>query len=143
MFFQGTSALTLDGKGRLTVSARHREVLLANTGGALTLTKHPHGCLLLLPRPAWERLRENLMKLPMSAEGWRRVFIGHAVDVEMDNAARINLTPELKAAAGLDREVLLRGNGGHLELWDPRRWATYEAEATVGPMPEAIAGFVF
>ena len=33
--------------------------------------------------------------------------------------------------------------GGHLELWDPRRWATYEAEATAGPMPDAIAGFVF
>lgn len=143
VFFQGTSALALDGKGRLTVSARHRDVLLANTGGALTLTKHPHGCLMLLPRPTWERMRESLMKLPMSAEGWRRVFIGHAIDVEMDGASRINITPELKAAGGLDRAVLMRGNGSHLELWDPQRWEAYELKATEGPMPEAIASFVF
>ena len=39
--FQGASALTLDGKGRVAVPARHRDVLQSTAGGWLTLTKHP------------------------------------------------------------------------------------------------------
>ena len=40
--FQGGSALTLDGKGRMTVPARHRDVLTALSQDKLTITKHPN-----------------------------------------------------------------------------------------------------
>ena len=82
--FQGASALTLDGKGRVAVPARHRDVLLATAGGQLTLTKHPQGCLMVFPRPAWEAFRDRVAALPMSASGWKRVFLGNAMDVEID-----------------------------------------------------------
>ncbi len=49
--FIGISALTLDGKGRMTVPARHRDVLMAQAQGRLTLTKSPEGCLLLFAEP--------------------------------------------------------------------------------------------
>ena len=55
--FQGTSALTLDAKGRIAVPSRHRDALMESVGGQLTLTKHPSDCLLVLPRPAWVLLR--------------------------------------------------------------------------------------
>jgi hypothetical protein len=74
--FQGGSALTLDGKGRVTVPARHRDVLAAVADSRLTVTKHPNRCLLIFPRPAWEEFRDKLLNLPMAAEGWRRIFIG-------------------------------------------------------------------
>ena len=57
--FQGSSALTLDVKGRITVPARHREVLAAIAAGQLTVTKHPNRCLLVFPRPAWESFRDK------------------------------------------------------------------------------------
>ena len=100
--FQGSSALALDGKGRMTVPARHREALAALSSNQLTLTQHPVGCLLVFPRPAWEGFRTQLLGLPMEADGWRRFFVGSAVDVEVDSAARVLVPPELRAMAGLD-----------------------------------------
>lgn len=143
LLFQGTSALSLDAKGRINVPARQRELLMATTGGQLTLTKHPVGCLLVFPRPAWEQFREKLLGLPMSADGWRRIFIGSAVDVEIDGAGRLSISPELRKAAGLDKDALLIGMGQRLELWDVKRHEAHEAETMAGEMPEAIKDFVF
>jgi MraZ protein len=141
--FQGTSVLTLDVKGRLNVPSRHRDALMASTNGQLTLTKHPVGCLLLFPRPAWEAFRDKLLALPMSADGWRRVFIGSAVDVDIDSAGRLHVSPELRAAAGLVKDLLLLGMGQRLELWDAARYAAHEAQTMAGEMPDAIKDFVF
>ncbi len=141
--FQGTSALTLDGKGRITVPARHRDVLSTLSAGQLTLTKHTAGCLLVFPRGAWEQFRDKLMGLPMQADGWRRIFLGSAVDVDVDSAARVLVPPELRAWAGLDRDVLLMGMGQRLELWDAGRYAQHEAAVMGSEMPDAIKDFVF
>ena len=62
--FQGASSLSLDGKGRLSVPTRHRDVLLATAQGQLTITRHPHGCLMIFPRPEWEKFRERIAALP-------------------------------------------------------------------------------
>lgn len=140
--FQGTSALTLDAKGRVSVPTRHRELLMAATNGQLTLTKHPVGCLMVFPRPAWEQFRDKLMALPMAADGWRRIFIGSAVDVEIDGAGRLSISPELRKAAGLEKDVLLLGMGQRLELWDVARHAAHEAETMASGMPDAIKDFV-
>lgn len=141
--FQGTSALTLDGKGRVTVPARHRDALAALTNSELTLTKHPVGCLLVFPRQAWTSFRDRLQSLPMQADGWRRLFLGSAVDVEVDASARLLVPPELRNAAGLTRDVLLLGMGQRLELWDAARYAAHEAQVMAGAMPDAIKDFVF
>lgn len=143
LVFQGTSALSLDGKGRLSVPARHRDALAALSDSQLTLTQHPVGCLLVFPRPAWTAFRSQLLSLPMEADGWRRFFVGSAVDVDVDTAARVLVPPELRALAGLDKDVLLLGMGGRLELWDAGRYATHQAQVMAGPMPDAIKNFVF
>ncbi len=127
----------------MTVPARHRDALSALSGQQLTLTQHPVGCLLVFPRPAWERFRTQLLGLPMEADGWRRFFVGSAADVEIDSAARVLVPPELRAAAGLDKDVLLLGMGHRLELWDAAKYAAHQAQVTAGPMPDAIKGFVF
>lgn len=141
--FQGESKLALDAKGRLVVPARHRELLSALAQGRLTLTKHPVGCLKVFPRPIWESFRGKLVALPMSADGWKRVFLGSAMDVEIDNASRVLVSPELRATAGLDKEVVLLGMGNHLELWDRKRHAAHEAEVMQQGLPEALADFSF
>lgn len=143
LVFQGTSALTLDAKGRVAVPTRHRDVLMSAVDGKLTLTKHPVGCLLVLPRPTWAGLRERLMSLPMEADGWRRIFIGSAVDVDIDAGSRIHVSPELRADAALIRDVLLIGMGQRLELWDTARYAAHESVVKQSPMPDVIKNFVF
>ncbi len=141
--FQGASALSLDGKGRLSVPTRHRDVLSANAAGQLTLTKHPHGCLMLFPRPEWERFRERISNLPMSAQWWKRIFLGNAMDVEMDATGRVLISPELRAAAAISRDAVLLGMGNHFELWDKATYDAQEAKAMLGDLPDVLQDFSF
>ncbi|WP_322999706.1 division/cell wall cluster transcriptional repressor MraZ [Castellaniella sp.] len=120
--FQGSSALTLDAKGRMSIPARHRDVLLAEEQGRLTLTRHPDGCLMLYPRAVWEIKRAQIAALPAMARPLQRLLLGSAQDVDMDGAGRILVAPELRDAAGLAREVMLLGLGSHFELWDREQW---------------------
>lgn len=141
--FQGASALALDAKGRLAVPARHRDVLSALAQGRLTLTKHPVGCLLVFPRPAWEGFRDKVAALPLRAEGWKRIFLGNAMDVEIDASSRVLVSPELRQAAGLVKDVMLLGMGSHFELWDAQRYQAHEAEVMQQGLPESLGDFSF
>jgi MraZ protein len=126
--FQGLSKLTLDAKGRLSVPARHRDVLIAKCEGRVTLTRHPDGCLLLYPRSRWEQKRDELSKLPYSARVLQRILVGSAVDLELDSSGRLLVSPELREAAGIEREVMLSGVGEHFELWEPGRMRDVEQQ---------------
>ena len=141
--FQGASSLSLDAKGRLSVPTRHRDVLSATAAGQLTITKHPHGCLMVFPRPEWEKFRDRIAQLPMSAQWWKRIFMGNAQDVDMDGTGRVLVSPELRQAAGLTRDVMLLGMGQHFELWDKTTYEAKEAEAMQAGMPEAFEDFAF
>lgn len=140
--FQGTSPLLLDGKGRIAVPARHRDALTAGDDRQLTFTKSHAGCLWVFRRQAWEAFREQLMLLPMKNDGWRRLFLGSAVAVEIDNADRVLVPAELRGWAGLDKEVLLIGMGRRLELWNAQRQADDEVKVRAGEMPEAVQDVV-
>ena len=98
---------------------------------------------MVFPRPAWEVFRDKVAALPMSAAGWKRVFMGNAMDVEIDAAARVLVSPELRVAAGLGKEVMLLGMGSHFELWDAERYAAHEAAVMAQPMPDVLADFSF
>ena len=123
--------------------ARHRELLSAMGVNQLTVTKHPEGSLMIFPRPAWEVFRDRVASLPMEASGWKRVFLGNAMDVEIDASSRVLIAPELRTAAGLVRDVMLLGMGSHFELWDAQRHAEHEVAVMQSPMPESLKTFSF
>lgn len=141
--FQGSSALTLDAKGRISIPTRHRDALVSQVEGRLTLTRHPDGCLLVYPRSVWEQKREQIAAFPMQARPLQRLLLGNAQDVEMDGSGRILVAPELRTAAGFTREVMLLGMGSHFELWDAAEWARREAEDLAKGMPEVLDTFSF
>ena len=141
--FQGASSLSLDAKGRLSMPTRHRDVLAATASNQITITRHPDGCLMIFPRPAWETFRERIAQLPMAAQWWKRIFLGNAMDVELDSTGRVLVSPELRAAAGIEKDVMLLGMGNNFELWDKATYEAKEAEAVRGGMPEAFKDFSF
>ena len=141
--FQGASALTLDAKGRMSIPSRYREALQGQAEGRVTITKHPDGCLLLFPRPAWEDFRQKITELPMNAQWWKRIYLGNAMDVELDGAGRILVSPELRMAAGLEKEVMLLGMGKNFELWDAQTYHAKEQAAMAQEMPDALKNFTF
>ena len=141
--FQGASQLTLDGKGRISIPSRYRDVLMAQCDGRLTLTRHPDGCLLVYPRPVWEARRETLAVLPYDARALQRLLLGNAADAEIDSAGRVLVPPELRGAARLERDVMLLGMATHFELWDLARLAELEKAPPTQPLPESAASFSF
>ncbi len=135
--------LSLDAKGRLSIPTRHRDVLSATANGQITITRHPHGCLMIFARPVWEKFRERINVVPMSAQWWKRFFVGSAMDVEMDTTGRVLVSPELRAAAGLTKESVLLGMGDYFELWDKATYDAQEAQAMQGDMPDVFKDFAF
>ena len=111
--------------------------------GRLTLTRHPDGCVLVYPRPTWEARRQQIAQLPYSARSLQRLLLGSAVDVELDSAGRVLVSGELRAAAGLERDVMLLGMGAHLELWDASRLAEHERQSLADGLPDSAADFTF
>jgi MraZ protein len=140
--FQGASSLSLDAKGRLSVPTRHRDALGASAG-QLTITKHPHGCLMVFPLGEWEKFRSRIAALPMDAQWWRRIFLGNAMEVDMDASGRVLVSPELRAAAGITKDAVMLGMGSYLELWDAQAYAAKEAEAMQAQMPDVLKDFSF
>ena len=123
--FQGAAALSLDAKGRLAIPARHREALVAASGGQLVLTAHPHRCLLLYPAAAWEPIRDQVLaasSLNLQAAAIKRLLVGNARDESMDSAGRLLVAPELRQFAQFEKQVWLVGQGSHFEIWSDAGW---------------------
>ena len=140
--FQGASSLSLDAKGRLSVPTRHRDALV-QAGGSITITRHPHGCLMVFPRDEWEIFSSKIAKLPLDAQWYKRMFLGNAMEVEMDATGRVLVSPELRAAVGITKDAILMGMGSHFELWDKATYEAKEAEALEKMTPEALKDFAF
>lgn len=123
--FRGVNALNLDTKGRMAMPARYREQLLSQCQGQLIVTIDRDRCLLVYPQPEWEQLERKLVGLP-NLEGQnrrlQRLMIGYATECGMDGNGRILLPPPLREFAGLEKRVMLIGQGIKFELWDERTW---------------------
>jgi MraZ protein len=140
--FYGGPVLTLDQKGRVPIPARYRDALRASTNGRLWVIKNKDRCLMLLPEPVYERLHAQVVELPAEHEGYKRMFIGDAMPVEMDAASRVLIPPELRKWAGLEREVKFMGMGAYFELWDVARYEASEEKLLAAPQPEALRRIV-
>ena len=145
--FRGATNLSMDAKGRLAVPAKHRDALLTQSAGNVVLTAHPHGCLLLYPQPAWEPIQAKMMALSSfdkQSSALQRLLVGFAEDVSMDSAGRMLVSPVLRDFAGLDKEVMLVGQGSHFELWNMEAWRAQLAQVMQDDnfsMPSELEGF--
>ena len=62
----------------------------------------------------------------------------------MDSAGRMLVSPVLRDFAGLDKEVMLVGQGSHFELWNMESWRAQLAQVLHDEnftMPSELEGF--
>ena len=144
--FRGGTPVSLDNKGRLAVPAKYRETLISLCAGHLIVTADPSKCLLIYPQPVWEPIEQKLNSLSSfnpQTRSLQRLLVGNACDVEMDGAGRILVPPPLRAFAGLNKEVVLVGQGAKFELWDNEKW-NLQMESALSfrdGIPEELEGF--
>jgi len=145
--FRGIAQLTLDSKGRLAVPSRHRDALVERCAGHLVITADADRCLLVYPLPDWELIQqklEGLSNLDPRVRDLQRRLIGFAVDVDMDGAGRVLISPALRHYAQLERDVVLVGQGKKFELWNRDSWDQLIDSAGrlgAGGLPPELEGF--
>lgn len=126
----GRYEYSLDGKNRLGVPPKFRDVLTQEKGQTFILTSGFDGCLYLYLPSEWERLLQNDLQAFTLADkekerAFKRKFFAEATEVEPDSTGRILVPQYLKEYAGLKGRVLVQGAGKRAEIWDYQRWNSY------------------
>jgi MraZ protein len=140
--FMGGPELALDVKGRLTVPTRWRDLLMESVQGHLIITKTVEGGLALYPANVWQTVQATVLALPAENDAWRRFVLGNASELEIDSGSRVLIPPELRAWAGMEKDVKLMGMGAHFELWDKTRHDAREALTLAQGRPEVLRNLV-
>jgi MraZ protein len=133
--FQGETAITVDDKGRMAIPTAYRDEV-ARGGNRLVVTYNPYeaGCLWLYPEAEWQRVRDQVNALPNAKRVHRNLqlkLVGAATLVEPDGNGRIVLPPTHRAAAALEKKVVLLGMGSKFELWSEQAHAA-QVQSTIG-----------
>lgn len=142
--YLGSNAISMDAKGRLAIPAKVRDALLSDCGGRIVVTAHTEErCLLVYPEQQWQQLLPQIEGLPninRKAAKMQRVLLGYATSLEVDEAnGRVLLPPTLRDYAGLDKKLMLVGQGKKLELWSEEEWAKYlDAEGDEEEIPPEV-----
>jgi MraZ protein len=125
--FRGLSSLSIDSKGRLAVPSRYRERLAGLAAGAVVLTLSPlDHSLWLYPLPEWELIEAKLAALSdfeTQSRRTKQMMRGYASDCQLDGQGRILIPQELRDYAGLEKDVILLGQGNKFEIWNAAVWA--------------------
>ncbi len=123
---RGVHSLALDAKGRIAVPSRYRAALEAIASNQMVVTIDTESkCLLIYPLPEWEKVQEKISALSSFNKAARRIqrlLIGYATDVDVDSAGRLLISGPLREHAGLDKKVVLLGQGNKFELWSEELW---------------------
>lgn len=126
--FLGRFHHNLDEKGRLTVPARFRDLLVPD--GAYIVQGFDHN-LMVLPSSTFESLSRRINAMSMTnptARMLRRLLFSTADRVDVDKAGRILIPQFLRETVRLQNSVMVIGNGEYFEIWSPEDWAAQTEE---------------
>lgn len=125
--FLGQYHHIIDNKGRLTIPARFRDLLVME--GAYIIQGFD-GNLTILTAKSFQALYTKINQKSItdpSARRLRRFIFSHGDQVEIDKLGRILIPPKLRQNADLNNEVVLVGNGDNIEIWSSEKWSDQEA----------------
>ena len=125
--FTGEYQHVMDQKGRVMIPSRFRDEL----GERFILTKGLEECLFVYSFAEWKEVTAKLQQLSFArkdARAFSRLFFAGACEVEVDKQGRILLPANLRAYAGLAKDVCLIGVSSRVELWDKEKWQVYSEE---------------
>lgn len=129
--FLGTYAPRLDEKGRIILPAKFRDELESG----IVVTRGQERCLYVFSTKDFEEVHDRIRQAPITskqARDYLRVFLSGANAEVPDKQHRVTIPAQLRAYAGLDRDVTVIGAGNRAEIWDTAAWETYYAEQESG-----------
>lgn len=136
--FMGRYNHTIDPKGRLSIPSKYREIL----GDEFVVSKGMDGCLFVYADEDWKAFEAKLASLPLVNEDARqfaRFFLSGAQYVTVDKQGRILMPQDLRDFAGLEKDVVLAGTGGRIEIWSLEKWNAINSQVDIGKISKSMA----
>lgn len=142
--FMGEYQHTIDDKGRLIIPSKFREAL----GPTFVTTRGLDNCLFVYPMNEWREMEQKLRSLPLmkaDARAFTRFFFSGATECELDKQGRINLPVHLREYAQLDKDCMVLGISGRVEIWSKHLWNDYyeQSAEAYNDMAEQLVNFDF
>ena len=124
--FMGQYEHSIDEKGRMTIPARYRELLI--TGAVITLGFDEN--LWALRTADYEEIEAKIGRMNPADPNVRqlaRLILSHAEFVEPDRLGRILLPQFLRDSGHLTDTAVVVGVGRYFEIWSRELWSAQVA----------------
>jgi MraZ protein len=139
--FKGRYEYVIDSKGRLSVPAKLRKSLSAESHDSFVVTRGVEKCLYVYPLDEWQRLEERLRSLNQFLEKHRyftrTLLMWASEEFSLDSQSRITIPKNLLEFAEIGKEVIIIGALERIELWNPKLFNEY-----LNSQPESYATVV-
>lgn len=136
--FRGIFETTIDAKGRISLPAKFREVLIENFNNPrFFITKSSPvslgegrftAGLVIYPYNEWSIIEKRLQKneglglTSAQLDSVKRTMVASAVDSSADKLGRVLVPPNLRKYASLEREIVFVGSLKKIEIWSLAEW---------------------
>lgn len=131
--FRGRFTNKIDAKGRVSLPAKFRSVAIAQGLSGVVCFPSFQGSFIEGSGPRFaENIDRMLQRLdPFSPERDMLAFvlIGDSAELMFDSDGRIILPEDLRAHAGITDEATFVGLGEKFQIWEPRAFEAFRAEA--------------
>ena len=104
---------------------RYRKDFSAKNKSKVIITADKDKCLLIYTQNSWSIIEKKLSELPSynkEARFVQRLLIGYATESEIDSQGRFLIPNPLREYAGIQKKIILLGQGNKFELWSENIW---------------------
>lgn len=123
--FRGRFEHSIDGKGRVSIPAKFREILKRDYGSDQLIMTTFDNCLVAYPLTEWQAFEEKLKEfsqLKKESKSFLRFFYSGAMECAIDDHGRILIPPQFRDHADLNKEIVFVGVMNRFEIWNKAVW---------------------
>ena len=123
--FRGRFEHSIDGKGRVSIPAKFREILRRDYGSDQLIITIFDSCLVAYPLTEWQAFEEKMKdfsQFKKEAKSFLRYFYSGAMECVIDDHGRILVPSQFREHAQLAKEIVFVGVMNRFEIWNKGVW---------------------
>jgi MraZ protein len=143
--FLGDYVCKLDPKGRVLLPSAFKRQMPASADSTFVVKKDIYEkCLVVYTMDEWQRQNDIITASlnPYNKEHnlFLRNFFKGTAEVELDASNRLLIPRRLLDEAGIDKEVVMAGQGSKIEIWSKDQYDKIGAEEDFAALAEKVMG---